>query len=490
MWRHFQTLRFKLAALYLVVFGVILAALCMIILTLREAGLRADFDDRLRVRAEAMIERIQVSAEATRPGWAAKSPLPRLIPFTFPGYFFQLRLSDGVVLERSRNLGAVELPLSTKARASRESKVPMFEDLPAEFAYQLLGSAGEVRLLTLYRDTDETEPFYLQVALNLRSVNSLIKELRTLMLLLVPSGLFAAAMASWFVAGKSLSPISKVAEVAARLDTQNLSLRFDHPRGKDEIASLVATVNSMLDRIEEGFESQGRFIASVSHELKTPLAILLSNVQVLMQKDRSPEEYARFAANVQDEVRVMARIVDSLLILARAEAGMPYTSPEEVSLNEVVVDAVERCQPLASQQEVRQVPTIVAPQNGSPEPIVLGDGELLRLAFTNLLRNAIRHSPPEASVEIIVTRNESEARVTVRDHGPGIPPEHIGRVFDQFYRVPNPKHSFEGVGLGLTITRGTIRLHGGTIAVSNHSQGGCQFVVRLPLLRRDDTDAD
>ncbi len=209
-----------------------------------------------------------------------------------------------------------------------------------------------------------------------------------------------------------------------------------------------------------------------------------------MQKDRSTEEYARFAANVQDEVRAMAKIIDSLLVLARAEAGLPFTTPEEVSLNEVVVDAVERCQPLARQREVRQVPTIVPPQNGSPEPIVLGDGELLRLAFTNLLRNAIRHSPPDASVEITVTRNENEARVMVRDHGPGIPPEHIGRIFDQFYRVPDPERSFEGVGLGLTITRGTIRLHGGTIGVSNHSQGGCQFVVRLPLLRRDDTEAN
>lgn len=484
MWRHFQTLRFKLAALYLVVFGAILAGLCIAVLTIRENDLRRDFDARLRDRAAAMVEKILIKTEDSPPREAGGESLPRLNPFQFPGYYFQLRLADETVVERSTNLGRVTLPLTEAARVSKTAGRPILEALRGEASAALLGNPGEVRLLTLYHDRPATAPFYLQVAVNLRLVNESVRALRRLLMMLIPTGLVIAAFASWLLAGRSLAPIGRVADVAGRLGVHDLSLRFDPPDGKDEVASMVTTINRMLDRLSDAFESQGRFIANVSHELKTPLAVLLGSAQVLMQRERTPEDYHRFVVNVQDEVRSLSRTVDSLLTLARAEAGLPQARAGEVSLNEAVMDAVQRCQSLAKQREVRVVPTLALPQADEPEALILGDGELLRLSFTNLLRNAIRYSPADGLVEIRVALEDSEAVVLVRDHGPGIPVEHIDKVFDQFYRVPRDKNGFKGVGLGLTIVRGVIRLHGGSVSVSNALGGGCEFNVRLPLLRQ------
>ena len=244
---------------------------------------------------------------------------------------------------------------------------------------------------------------------------------------------------------------------------------------------MVATINRMLDRLADAFQAQERFSADVAHELKTPLAILLGEAQVLMRQERSPEEYDRFVASVQDEVRTLAQTVDSLLTLARAEAGLPRAMGSDVSINEVVTDAVERCNPLSEQREVRIVPVLVLGQNDDAGPLVSGDGALLRLMFTNLLRNAIRHSPPDEAVDIVVELAGDEVVMSVRDRGTGIPPEYVDKVFDRFFRVPDRRASFQGTGLGLTIVRGVAGLHGGSVSVSNRSEGGCEFVVRLPL---------
>lgn len=482
MWRHFRTLRFKLAILYLLVFGAILTGLCLVILAVGEKNLRKDFDERLRDRAEAMAEKIAISTEEPK----AKTPrrTGRFIPFRFPGYYFQLRSADGQVVERSKNLGGLTLPLSYAAGRARGRDLPIFETLRGRAAEQLIGNPGEVRLLTRYLDRPGDEAFYLQVSVNLREVNASVSNLRNLLLALVSAGLILAALASWLLAGRSLAPIGRVAEVAERLGAHDLSQRVDHLTGKDEVAEMVERVNRMLDRLEDAFESQGRFIASVSHELKTPLAVLLGSAQVLLGKDRSPAEHRRFAHSVQEEARELSQTIDSLLTLARAEAGLSLASREEVSLYEVVTDAGQRCEAAAREGMVRLITRLAPLLDSEAAPLVLGDGELLRLMVTNLLRNAIRYSPPGGTVEVHVTLPDGEARILVRDHGPGIPEEHIGFIFDQFYRVPQEDGSSKGVGLGLTIVRGVANLHGGKVTASNHSKGGCEFDIRLPRITK------
>jgi len=482
VWRHFKSLRFKLASLYVVVFGAILTVLGIIILTVSERDLRNEFDFALRDRAEAMADRIVVSPDEWPPSPSPANPIPRLNPFRFPRHYIQIRLADESVAERSPNLGKQILPLSDQARQARTTNQPVFETLRDEIARALIGSdSGELRLLTIYRQAAHTAPFYLQVGVNQGRVNQSVQDLRRLFLLLMPTGLAVVAVASWWLAGRFLGPIRRIAELAGRLGAHNLGLRFDPPQGQDEIAELVVTINQMLDRISEAFQAQERFMADVSHELKTPLSVLLGEAQVMLQKERSTADYERFVRSVQDEVRSLAQTVDSVLTLTHAEAGAPITNAAELALNDVVMEAVERCQPLALQRGVRIVPVLALPRGDRSGPVLLGDPELLCILFVNLIRNAVRYSPVGMAVDVHVRWTDTEAEVSVRDHGPGIPPQYIDRVFERFFRVPQNEGQFKGAGLGLTIARGIARLHAGSVQVANCPDGGCLFTVLLSL---------
>jgi signal transduction histidine kinase len=184
--------------------------------------------------------------------------------------------------------------------------------------------------------------------------------------------------------------------------------------------------------------------------------------------------------DVQDEVRTLSQTIESLLTLARAEAGLPTGAIAEVSFNEVVMEAVSRCGNLAAQREVRLVPRLAVPEDDRPGPSVAGDGALLTVMFANLIRNAVRFSPPNEPVDVTVRQDGGKTSVSIADRGPGIPPEYIERVFDRFFRVPDPTASFQGVGLGLTIARGIARLHGGDVRAANRAAGGCEFIADLP----------
>ena len=475
---HVRTLRFKLAALNLTVFGVILATLCMVVVTVREEYLREDFDERLIDRAQRMVESIEPTSRELA---AWPTDRPRLNPYRFPGYYFQLRSTDGTIIERSSNLQDASLPLSDRSSIARRDGGPVLETYRGALAQDLLGPAGSMRLLTLYHDQAGGPPYYLQVGVSLARVNESVFKLRRLLVYLFVLGLLAVGVASWLMARRSLSPIGRIARQAKELTAARLDLRLDPPVGRDEVAEMVRTINDMLERLENAFSAQERFLADASHELKTPVTVLLGEAQVLTQQARTPEEYDRFITSVQDEMRLMARIVDSLMTLARADAGLPLAVQAPVSINEVVTDAVQRCQAIAQQREVRLLPELAMPESDVPDPTVRGDAALLQTMVENLIRNAIRFSNAGADVDIVVTQGPRTVTIVVRDRGPGIPAAQLERVFDRFYTLPTGQKSQRGTGLGLAIAKGVTMLHRGTITAQSGQPGGCAFEVSLPL---------
>jgi len=479
--QHFRSLRFRLAVLYLVVFGIIQIGFCLVILNVRERYLREDFDERLVDRAETMVEAISIRAGEADQAQGGQRTTPRLNPFRFPGYYFQIRADAGEIRERSRNLASASLPLSGAAQASRGRHPHVLETITGEAANLPADGPRELRLLTIHHDQPDLEPFFLQVGASLAPVEDSIAELRGLFFILVPSGLLLAAIASWALARRSLTPIGEIAKQARDYTAAHLDRRIQTRPGGDEAAELTNVINGMLDRLESAFRAQERFIADASHELKTPLSVVLAEAQVLLQQERSVEEYDQFVASAQDQLRQLVRLVDSLLTLARADAGFPLFQLKTVSVNEIVMEAVERCEPLARHREVRLVPTLVPPADDGTEANVNGDPALLRAVIENLIRNAVRYSPVEAAVEIEVAMDGPEVQVVVTDNGPGIPPEELGRVFERFFSIPRGEEPAQGAGLGLAIARGVATLHHGSITAVNRSAGGCEFTLRLPL---------
>jgi signal transduction histidine kinase len=473
------SLRFRIVFLSLVAFAFVLGVSAVYIFTTYERYLREEFDNRLRESSRIVAESIALQADAT------VQPVPQISPFRFPNYYFLIRTSDGRVHEKSNNLGQAELPFSERAQTAQQLDRPVIETI-VDGALAEKSQSGELRLLTIYHHGENTAPYFLQMASSLDTIDRNVSELLRTMTFGCLVGIVFAGIGSFLVAWRSVKSISNIAKQAKELNAAQLDRRIDRPNSNDEVAYLVDVINGMLDRLEKAFSAQQRFIADVSHEFHTPLSILLVQAQVLSQQRRPIERYEDFLVSVQQEMRQLAQTVQSLLTLARAHAGFKVQGIEQVSVNDFVVEAVSRCSRYARERGVRLVPAlpVVADDDNTPDPTIEGELELLTTMTSNLIRNAIRFSPAKGSVDITVTISRESATVVVADRGPGVPEEHLTRLFDRFFQVPkdeNRKRGTTGSGLGLAITKGVVELHKGEIIPRNRPGGGCEFVVKLPL---------
>jgi len=252
---------------------------------------------------------------------------------------------------------------------------------------------------------------------------------------------------------------------------------------------MVVVINQMLDRLQGAFNAQERFIANAAHELKTPLTLLLGKAQVLAQRSRGEAEYRQYLETAQTETRRLAKLVESLLVLARVDAGLPLPGMEPISINEVVMDAVHECAAYAEPRNVRIAPHLAITQN-EDGPMMEGDAELLSIMLSNVIRNAIRFSPPNEVVDVRVEQSDSLVSINVSDHGPGIPQLQIDRLFERFYQADAAQGYSQGSGLGLTIAQGVARLHRGSVSIRNEpNQGGCCAQFTFPCINTSDDKA-
>ncbi len=240
---------------------------------------------------------------------------------------------------------------------------------------------------------------------------------------------------------------------------------------------LVTALNEMLDRIERSFESQRRFTADASHEMRSPLSRLRNELEVALRRPRAASEYEQTLRSALEEVERLSRLTEELLTLARLDAGEATEGPEgPVSLLPVVEEEMIRLKPEA---DGRRIALIL---EESPGPVVRVSPEALRLVVSNLLHNAVKFSPPNSWVAIRILSEEDQAVLAVSDTGPGVPPKDLPRLFERFCGA-NASRSpdIPDVGLGLAIARAIVDAHGGKIAVDSTLGAGATFTVRLPL---------
>jgi signal transduction histidine kinase len=298
----------------------------------------------------------------------------------------------------------------------------------------------------------------------------------------IPVALLAALVTSWFIAGRAVAPIQRLSDAARSVSPTSLGERIQVETTDHEISKLQSELNSALERLEAGYRAQEQFISNVSHELKTPLAVLLTETQILHLGQETLERYRGWAERVEEEMKRLAQLVESFLTLTRCDLASGLVRKDEVAVHDLVLDAIQHSTALARRRAVHLVP-VLASSGGGPHgdgPVVKGDGDLLCTMLDNLLRNAIRFSSEGQSVDVRVTMDEDDVCITVRDRGPGIPDEFIDKVFDRFFQVPSDVGR-QGSGIGLSIAHNVARLHDGHISVSNAPEGGCTFVVVLPL---------
>ncbi len=310
------------------------------------------------------------------------------------------------------------------------------------------------------------------------STAPLRERLRNLAVILALAGLLLvplAALGGRILAARALRPIKDMVASVRALDTSHLEERLAVPAAR-ELADLSREFNDLLSRLEESVDRMRRFTADASHELRTPVSILRTGMEVALRRERGVEEYRELLRENLLEIDRIQRIVEGLLTLAREEAqGGPQVAALPVDLAGVVESAVQTVSPLATQNAVVLTSHIERPVQ------VLGDSDRLRLAVLNLLDNAVKYTPPGRSVEIALERREEEARLVVADQGRGVPAGERPFIFDRFFRGQGARGG-SGGGLGLSVVRWVVESHGGRVQLLDAKGPGATFEVRLPLL--------
>jgi signal transduction histidine kinase len=280
----------------------------------------------------------------------------------------------------------------------------------------------------------------------------------------------------WWLAGRVLRPVQRVTAAAREISATDLSRRIALDGPRDELRDLADTVDDMLARLDRAFAAQRQMIDDASHELRNPLAIIQINLDAVLSRDDVDAAERRRASTVTARAtQRMGSLIEDLLAAARRAA--PAFTDTDLDLGHVADEAADAFALLADSDGLRLVERRFGPGLG-----VIGDPEALRRAVDNLLSNAVRVSPPGAEIVLATGRHGGWAWLVVRDHGPGISPEHQERVFDQFWRGPDgTRRRDRGTGLGLAIVRQVVESHGGSVAVHSAPGAGATFVLWLPL---------
>ncbi len=270
-------------------------------------------------------------------------------------------------------------------------------------------------------------------------------------------------------------PLQRLGDAVSKVSEKDFHLPFDEPRLPAELTPIVERLKQVLDQLRRAFEREKQAAADISHELRTPVAALLTTIDVCLKKPRKPEEYREVLAECRESGQQVSQLVERLLTLARIDAGVDRLRVERVDVGALAEQCTALVRPLA---EARGVTLHL---HGSDQAVLEADPSKLREVLTNLLHNAIEYNRPEGSVDLTVARDNGHLRVEVRDTGVGIAPEAQARIFERFYRADPSRHA-EGLhaGLGLAIVKGYIDLMGGSINVESAPGQGSTFRVELP----------
>ncbi len=321
-------------------------------------------------------------------------------------------------------------------------------------------------------------PVLLRVA---RSEEPLRHELRELLVVLglgLPLMLGLSSAGGYWLARRALAPVGHMADRAHTITADRLGERLPVDDPEDEFGQLATVFNETLARLERSFAELRRFAADASHELRTPLTAIRSVGEVGLRGRRDEETYREIIGSMLEEADRLAQLVDSLLLLCRADVGAVVLRRERVDLGRVAQEIGAQLDVLAEEKRQTLSVEVISPVVAEADPVVL------RQALINLLDNAIKHSPDGAQVRVVVRDRAGTPVVEVIDTGPGIAPEHREAIFQRFYRI-DPARSREagGAGLGLCIARWAVEVQGGRIELESDEGKGSTFRILLRASR-------
>jgi heavy metal sensor kinase len=304
------------------------------------------------------------------------------------------------------------------------------------------------------------------------------RELADVAAVLLTAGLVTALLSAglaYFLARRALAPVDQLRRAAEAITADSLDQQLTVANPDDEIGLLTGTINGMIARLHRSFAEVRRFTADASHELRTPLTVLRTEVEVALNQPLTLAAQRQLLGNLLEELVRLSRLTDQLLTLSRRDAGVEQLTTTALPLHTVVAGVVDALQALAEEKGI----CLKMAETSHIE--VDGDEGRLRQVFINLIDNALKYTPAGGQVTVRVGLCGQLSTVAVHDTGIGIPPEHLPRVFDRFYRVDKARTSAAGgTGLGLSIAQSIVKAHGGTIELTSAVGTGTVCMVRLP----------
>jgi heavy metal sensor kinase len=319
-------------------------------------------------------------------------------------------------------------------------------------------------------------PNIVQVGISLENTEL---DLRRLMIIMILAGgglMLLASLGGNFIIRKALKPVKSVVQTAKDITADDLSLRIEAGHRKDEIGELVNTFNDMISRLEKSVKKIRQFSGDVSHELRTPLTIIRGEIEVLLRKERSIEEYQKTLKSTLEEAAYLERIIDDLLFLSRIEALEKKEFDKSVQLDEILLKVVE------SQEFATKNKGITLDIKKADPTQIKGEEILLERMVVNIIDNAIRYTQPGGKVEVSLEKKDGTPTLQVQDSGIGIPKESLPLIFDRFYVVDKSRFKETGgLGLGLSIVKQVADSHGAKIEVESEVNTGTSFLIRFPI---------
>ncbi len=378
-------------------------------------------------------------------------------------YLLQVRSADGNVVWRSENLLADTLPqLSAMLPLGERTsdRVAMWMDIRG-VRYRVAAVQDSVAEVAAAYPVDE--------------VDATLRRLFSLLLYAIPTLIVISMFMGWFMARRALKPVDSIVRAARRITAERLAERLPVTDSKDEIGRLIETLNEMIARLERSFEQVRQFTADASHELKTPLAIMMGEVEVALRAPDLSEGARQTLESCLEEVVRLTHVVQGLLDLSKAESGQLSIEKRPVEVSVMIADLADVIEILAEKKNIR------VEANIQPNLVVTGDAVRLHQAFLNVLENAVKYTLNGGLVVITLTAEFQHVVLKVADTGVGIPQDQISKIFDRFYRVDHSRsQEIQGTGLGLSIVKWIVETHGGTITVQSTPGEGTNFTITLP----------
>ncbi len=455
-----MSLRLRLTILYSAITGGILLVFGVLLYSLVNILLVAQVDSTLSQTTNDLLIGWRVGPA----GELSQETLPKLNLTSF--VYYQIWDKNGRLISSSPGLGQISQPLD---QVGYQLKRSIFRDS--------LVQSVHLRVLSVPLEAGGRPIGTLQVAASMTMVDTTRQSLVQTILVIAVAAIIFAALLSWFLNARVLSPLVDITETALRISgADDLSQRIPQ-RGteNDEMGRLVTAFNETLGRLEQLFSSQQRFLADVSHELRTPLTVIKGNVDLMRRMNKMDVESLD---NIEDEADRLTRLVGDLLLEAQAESGKLPLHFAPVELDTLLLEVFKEMRILARERVQLKLPDI-------DQIIINGDRDRLKQVLINLIANAIKYTPQGGEVFLSLGKVGDNARLIVRDTGQGIPAEDLPHIFERFYRAEKSRSRSKvgGFGLGLSIAYWIVNRHGGQIEVDSAEGKGTIFCIYLPILK-------